>query len=279
MRTPFLQENYNLKPLIKWPGGKRRELEVIKRHLPTLTKDTRLIEPFVGGGAVFFDLEHVPATIADVHEDLINLYRIIGSGEGNKLYELMAQHDNTPETYYYIRNEFQPSNTLEKTFQFFFLRKTCYRGMMRFNRAGKFNIPFGSYKTYTFEELLAPEYAALLSQTEVLNASFEEVFVKYGQDEDAVFFLDPPYDSDFVNYGYCIFDRSYHQKLAQCFKEAKAKVLMVIGETPFIQSLYEGMIVERYHKSYAFKIRGGRVSDETYKDNHHLVITNYPTDA
>jgi len=86
-------------------------------------------------------------------------------------------------------------------------------------------------------------------------------------------FLDPPYDSEFTDYGYCSFGKKEHIKLAQYFKNTKTKCLMIIGKTDFIKELYKDYIVEEYEKKYKFKIHSGRVGDEI--NVKHLIIKNY----
>ena len=228
------------------------------------------VEPFVGAGALFFKLSHTKNVIADVHADLINFYQQIQVGNSDSIYELMAKHSNTEECYYEVRGR-KPVSNIEKAFQFFYLRKTCFRGMLRYNKKGEFNIPFGRYKTFNYEILRNCEYQKLLSHTEIMEADFATVFDKYGNDENAFFFLDPPYDSVFTDYGYCKFDKEDHKRLHACFVAARAKCLMVIGETPFIAELYKDFIKARSDKKYAFKIYDGRVNE----GSTHLIITNY----
>ena len=86
-------------------------------------------------------------------------------------------------------------------------------------------------------------------------------------------FLDPPYDSEFTDYGYCQFGKKEHEKLAQYFKETKIKCLMVIGKTDFIKELYKDFIVDEYDKKYKFKLYQGRIGDEI--NTKHLIIKNY----
>ncbi len=86
-------------------------------------------------------------------------------------------------------------------------------------------------------------------------------------------FLDPPYDSKFTDYGYCIFGKEEHNKLAVCFKKTSIKCLMIIGKTLFIEELYKDYIVDEYDKQYRFKLHSGRVGDEI--NVKHLVIKNY----
>lgn len=255
-----------MKPIIKWAGGKAREIEHFKKFYPT--DFNRYVEPFVGGGAVFFDLEFEGENVInDVHQDLINFYRQIKEGNSKIIYEYMLEYPNDKETYYYIRNEFCPKNVTEKAFRFYYQRKTAYRGMSRYNKSGKFNVPYGAYKTINFEDLLNDEYEKLLKRTKIYQEDFQVLFEKYNGEEN-FFFLDPPYDSTFTNYGYCEFGKDEHRRLSELFKNTKSKCLMVIGETDFIKDLYSGYIKDRFYKKYAF-----RIYDEV--SNHHLVITNY----
>lgn len=259
-----------MKPLIKWSGGKAREISIFKKWYPE-NFDT-YIEPFVGGGAVLFDLEPKKSVINDIHEELINFYIQIQLGNGPKIFEYMKKYDNDEETYYFIRDTFIPKDDIERAFVFFYQRKTCFRGMLRYNKSGKFNIPFGRYKTYDYNILKDDNYKNLFEGTTILNTSFENIFNVYN-DEKNFMFLDPPYDSVFTDYGYCQYDKENHITLAEKFKSTKNKCLMIIGETDFITDLYKDYIVGSYDKKYAFKIHSGRVGSEI--DTQHLVIKNY----
>lgn len=259
----------SLKPLVKWSGGKKDELKYIKKYLPL--NFNIYLEPFVGGGAVFFDLKPKKAVISDVHVELIDFYKSIKDGYSLDIYDFMSNHNNDEETYYNIRN-IKPLTQLENAKRFFYLRKTCYRGMLRYNNKGEFNIPFGRYKTYNFDELKNKKYEQLFLNTDIFNESFEYIFENYN-DQDNFMFLDPPYDSEFTDYGYCSFDKIKHLKLSEYFKSTKIKCLMVIGKTDFIVDLYKDYIIEEYNKNYKFKLHSGRVGKEI--NNIHLIIKNY----
>ena len=144
--------------------------------------------------------------------------------------------------------------------------------MLRYNKSGKFNISFGNYKTINFSDLKNKQYNELLKRTIIENTSFENIFKKYNSDDNFVF-LDPPYDSEFTDYGYCQFGKEHYEKLAQLFKETKNNCLMIIGKTPFISKLYDGYIIEEFDKKYRFKIHSGRIGNEI--NNKHLIIANY----
>lgn len=260
----------HLKPLIKWSGGKGDEIKDFEKYIPT-NYDT-YIEPFIGGGALFFKLSPQKAVISDVHTELVDLYNSIGQGNANEIYNFMEQTPNDDTTYYKVRDEMVISNSLDNAKRFYYQRKTCFRGMLRYNKNGKFNIPFGRYKTINYSELQNKDYETLLARTSVLRKSFEYVFENYN-DENNFMFLDPPYDSEFTDYGYCQFGKREQETLAKCFKETKIKCLMVIGKTKFIEDLYKDYIVDEYDKKYRFKLYDGRVGDEI--NTKHLVIKNF----
>ena len=180
--------------------------------------------------------------------------------------DIELDHDELQE------KEDNKKKILDNAKRFYYLRKTCYRGMLRYNKKGEFNIPYGRYKTCNYEELKNYEYENLLKRTEILNNSFEYIFENYN-DENNFMFLDPPYDSEFTDYGYCTFGKDEQRSLAKCFKETKIKCLMIIGKTPFIEELYKDYIVGEYDKKYRFKLHSGRVGDEI--NTKHLIIKNY----
>ena len=259
-----------LKPLIKWSGGKSDEIKLFEKYIPA-NYDTYL-EPFIGGGSLYFYLSPKKSVISDVHTELIDLYSCIGEGKTKDIYDFMATNPNDEETYYKIRDKMEIKEKLDNAKRFYYQRKTCFRGMSRYNKSGKFNIPFGKYTNINYSDLQNKDYETLLSRTEILNKGFEHVFENYNS-ADNFMFLDPPYDSEFTDYGYCKFGKEEQKKLAELFKETKIKCLMVIGKTKFIEELYKDYIVDEYDKKYKFKLYAGRVGDEI--NTKHLVIKNY----
>ena len=259
-----------LKPLIKWSGGKSDEIKMFENHIP---KDYNIyLEPFIGGGSVFFNQNPKKAVISDVHKELVDFYKSIKKGKANKIHRFMSDNPNDEELYYKVRDEMNIKTSLDNAKRFYYLRKTCFRGMMRYNKDGKFNIPYGKYKKINYDDLLNEDYEKIFENTEIFNQSYEYIFENYN-DENNFMFLDPPYDSEFTDYGYCKFDREEQKKLAKCFKETKIKCLMIIGKTSFISELYKDYIVGEYNKNYRFKLYGGRVGDEI--NTKHLIIKNY----
>lgn len=259
-----------LKPLIKWSGGKGDEIKYFEKYIPK--KFDIYIEPFIGGGALYFYLSPNKSVISDVHPELIDLYQSISEGYSSEIYNFMENNPNNDITYYEIRDKMVINNKLDSAKRFYYQRKTCFRGMLRYNKEGKFNIPFGKYKTINYSDLKNKSYEELLKKTHILNESFEYIFNKYNN-ENNFMFLDPPYDSEFTDYGYCNFGKEQHKILADLFKNTKIKCLMIIGKTDFIKDLYKDYIVEEYDKQYRFKLYNGRIGDEI--NTKHLIIKNY----
>ncbi len=261
---------HKLKPLVKWSGGKGDEIKLFEKHIPT--EYDYYLEPFIGGASVFLHLQPKKAVINDVHSELIAFYREMGKGNARAIHTFMQEHPNEEETYYRVRDEMEIHTDLDAAKRFYYQRKTCFRGMLRYNKHGKFNIPFGKYKKINYEDLLNPSYEELFQRTTILHHSFEHVFEHYNS-KDNFMFLDPPYDSEFTDYGYCQFGKEEQRRLAELFKTTQIRCLMVIGKTPLIEELYQGYIVEEYPKKYRFKLYANRIGEEI--NTTHLVIKNF----
>jgi DNA adenine methylase len=264
------EAKFSLKPIIKWSGGKSDEIKQFLKYIPNDYQT--YIEPFIGGGSLYFHISPKKAVINDVHKELIDLYQCIKEGQSHEIHEFMNNNPNDEDTYYKIRDNMIISNKLDSAKRFYYQRKTCFRGMLRYNRDGKFNIPFGKYATINYSDLLNKNYEKLLARTEIYNTTFEEIFSNYNHENNFVF-LDPPYDSEFTDYGYCQFGKEHQIRLSQIFKETKNKCLMIIGKTDFISELYKDYIVDEYDKKYKFKMYAGRIGNEI--NTKHLIIKNY----
>ena len=176
----------SLKPIIKWSGGKKDELKHILPHIPV--SYSTYLEPFIGGGAVYFHLNPEQAVINDVHKELVDFYQSIKNGNAGEIYDFMKQHPNEEEVYYKVRG-YDNTDILDNAKRFYYLRKTCYRGMLRYNKNGEFNIPFGRYKTYNFEILKDKRYETLLGRTTVECKDFTWMFENYNSNEHFMFLV------------------------------------------------------------------------------------------
>lgn len=283
-----------MKPLVKYRGGKSKEILHLIKHIPQYSG--RYIEPFFGGGALFFHLEPKRAIINDINSKLIAFYLGVKDNfetlkteltEIEKLYvinrkkfeELKSKtpdervDDENEPIYYQIRDMF--NDLTEKKYSdallYFFINKTAYSGMIRYNAKGEFNVPYGRYANLN-TSLVTYAHNKLLTNTDIYNLDYSEIF-KMSKEDDFMF-LDPPYDCVFSDYGNVEhkdgFNERNHIELANHYKQLKCKALMVIGRTPLIEKLYGNMIVDEYGKSYAVNIRNRFKSEAS-----HILISNY----
>ena len=283
-----------MKPMLKYRGGKSKELEEIKKFIPEYSG--RYIEPFFGGGALFFDLEPNDAIINDINEPLMAFYMGVKNDfetVKNQLSEIQIQyeenrddfekrkadsngdrvHDDNEELYYKMRDIFNGDgdDNIHEATVYYFINKTAYSGMIRYNKQGKFNVPYGRYKNFN-TNLVTYEHHELLKNSEIFAEDYSSIF-EMAKSEDFMF-LDPPYDCVFSDYGNKEtkdgFTDEMHRKLAEDFKKLKCNALLVISKPPLIEELYGDMIVHEYEKSYAVNIRN-RFKSEAL----HVLITNY----
>ena len=154
---------------------------------------------------------------------------------------------------------------------YFFINKTSYSGMIRHNKEGHFNVPYGRYKNFN-TQLVSKAHSDLLQQASLHQGDYENVF-ELCRPNDFVF-LDPPYDSKFSDYGNAStrdgFLESDHRRLANAFFELPAKALMVIGKSDLISELYGDHVFSTYRKQYAVNIR-----NRFQAENEHFLIKNY----
>lgn len=287
-----------MKPLVKYRGGKSKEIPYLIKHIPSFTG--RYIEPFFGGGALYFHLEPKKAIINDINSKLIAFYKGVKSDfellskelqEIEKTYsinrrkfeELKAKtpdlrvDDENEALYYQIRDMF--NDLTEKRYSdallYFFINKTAYSGMIRYNSKGEFNVPYGRYANLN-TSLVTKAHSKLLANTEIYNFDYNCIFEM--ANEDDFMFLDPPYDCIFSDYGNAEYKDGFneinHAELANSFLNLKCKALMVIGRTPLTEKLYKDLIVDEYGKSYAVNIRNRFKSTAS-----HILLSNYGNEA
>ena len=374
-----------MKPFIKWAGGKEKELPIILENLPK--KFERYIEPFVGGGAVYFALNKPNSIINDKSDELINLYNFIKSGNKeflSKLNELfhnwsllekviennskellnlyknycneIVEDDNLKIKYndkicefvishseefngvltnhfniridnfiheiqknllskirrmwkisknkgnltdsnilenmeaslksafymhfrylYNNRNELDISQEFASA-MFYFIREYCYASMFRYNKQGKFNVPYGgiSYNRKDFNKKIdyisSDAIKKYMNKTKIYNLDFENFCDTINLTENDFIFLDPPYDTEFSTYAKNDFNKNDQIRLSNFLKNTKAKFMLIIKNTDFIYNLYNnsGFYIKSFDKKYLVSFQ-----NRNNKDVEHLIITNY----
>jgi DNA adenine methylase len=362
------KKEVTMETLIKWPGGKSGEIDKFKDIIP---KFDRYIEPFFGGGAVFFYLKPKKAVINDISTNLIDFYRLtkeqnitfklflekLNSSFQNLINQVDEENDLLVNIFFnYNKDELkkeirkicsslfinpeilEKENDLEKTIEkyvidkfertiknnekktfnkddlkenlltgftsayfmyqrniynkiasgeietsnefkianFYFIREYCYGSMFRYNSKGEFNIPYGgmSYNRKNFESkiqnIFSKETQKLFSETEIYCEDFQTLIRKIDLTENDFMFLDPPYDTDFSDYEGREFGKEDQIRLEKTLEETKAKFILVIKKTNFINDLYKDKFnIISFDKHYTYNVR-----DRNERGVEHLIITN-----
>jgi DNA adenine methylase len=179
---------YSLSPVLKWAGGKRWLVGRLRELIPA---SRRLVEPFCGGLAVTLGIEPERALCSDINPDLINLYRHIQQG-----LVVETEYVNDEATYYQYRTEFNETTDLKRKAElFYYLNRTGFNGLCRYNSKGGYNVPYGKYKSITYKRDFT-EYVELLSRYEFHCGSYGSLRIS----SDDVVYADPPYDTPFTKY-------------------------------------------------------------------------------
>lgn len=377
-----------MNPIIKWAGGKEKELPYIKENLPN--KVERYIEPFVGGGAVYFNIDIKKSLINDKSKELINLYKCIQENDkeffcklkaiyknwrllekvvennasellkmyreyckelnsnieiknikvkfNDKIYAFVIRHAeefngilsadfnieidnfvneigknliskmnrmykieiqrkkmNDIDTldnlecafksafYMHFRHLYNESDSLNinSSFQtaiFYFIREFCYASMFRYNKNGKFNVPYGgiSYNRKEFnkkiEYIASEKIREYMKETQIYCEDFETFLDKITPKKGDFIFLDPPYDTEFSTYAKNEFAKKDQIRLCEYLKKTKANIMLIIKNTEFIYDLYntKEFKIKTFDKKYLVSFQ-----NRNDKDVEHLLITNY----
>lgn len=377
-----------MNPIIKWAGGKEKELSYIKENLPH--EIDRYIEPFVGGGAVYFDLDIENSIINDKSEELIDLYKCIKNQDEefftnlkaiyknwvlledvvennadellkmyrdyckqlnnneniknikqqfddkiyafvirhaeefneilsaefnieidnfineivknliskmNRMYKIEIQRKMMSEKdtldniecalksafYMHFRHLYNEAENLNisipfYTAIFYFIREFCYASMFRYNKKGKFNVPYGgiSYNRKEFIKKInyigSKRIKEYMNNTQIYCEDFEDFLKKIKPKKGDFIFLDPPYDTEFSTYAKNEFAQNDQVRLCEYLKNTKANIMLIIKNTDFIYSLYntKEFKIKTFDKKYLVSFQ-----NRNDKDVEHLLITNY----
>lgn len=279
-----------MKPMLKYRGGKSKEIKFYEKYFRI--EYDRYFEPFFGGGATYFYFEPNKAVINDLNNKLIGFYNDVKYNfnqlklelnqlqyiyEENQLeFEKLKErnpnkkiHNNNEDLYYEMRKEFNyPSGKYLHGTVYYFINKTAYSGMIRYNKKGEFNVPYGRYKNFN-TNLITNKHYELLKNTEIYNLDYAKIFEMATPND--IMFLDPPYDCVFNDYGNDDgFNEEDQRRLAEEYKNLNTRALMIVAKTPLTEELYSKFIVEEYDKNYAVNIRNRFKSEAK-----HIIIKNY----
>ena len=267
------------RPIVKWAGGKGKLLSELWMNRPP--KFDAYFEPFVGGGAFFFDLFRRNllnrCTISDANDELMDLYLTVRDRVEEVISELNSgKYVNKKEDYYRIRAE-EPTDSVLRAARFIYLNRTCYNGLYRVNAAGKFNVPFGSYENPKITDAENLRDASDAFKTaEIITGDFE-VTVASAKAGDFIYF-DPPYaplsnTANFTTYTRAGFDFEEQNRLARVFTELDERGCYVLesnSATAEIRDLYS-----EHHVVEVFAARAISSDPSTRGKIPELLIRNY----
>jgi len=299
------------KPFLKWAGGKNQLLGQFENYYPGELRKGKIeiyIEPFIGGGAVFFELIQKynirSSYISDVNKNLILTYQVIQQ-QPDILLEFLEQYqkeyDNTAEEkrshlFLSMRKHFNcqqfeinykkfSDNWIPRAAQLIFLNKTCFNGLFRLNSKGEFNVPFGKYKNpkiIDINNILS--VSEVLQNTEILISDYKNCFDR--ADEKTFVYFDPPYrpvsrTASFTSYAGFIFTEREQIELADFFRKLdteKHSKLMLSNSDPknenpdddFFEKIYNGYNLHRVHANRMINCK----ADKRGQINE-IVITSY----
>jgi len=237
-------ESVQARPILKWAGGKTQMLGDLLPKVPN--SYGRYIEPFFGGGAMFFALQPESAIIADSNPELINMYQEVANHADNVI-QYLKQYGNTSEMFYAVRSqEWTTLPKAEAAARTIFLNRTCYNGLYRVNKHGQFNVPYGKYKNPKIcDEAGLRAASEALKKADILCGDYLLVLEHHAQPGDFVF-LDPPYlpvseYADFKRYTKEQFYEEDHVELSKvimALHERGCHVILTNSNHPLVHELY-----------------------------------------
>lgn len=272
----------NMKPIIKWAGGKGYLLETVKAMQPA--KYNRYIEPFGGGAAIMLGIHPSVSLLNDINSELMNVYQQVKSAPAAVIAALNALdglHESAPvakDFYYETRSVFNAnrgSGASEQAARFIYLNKHCFNGLYRVNSEGDFNVSFnGRLLGKSCESTQIMEISNFLRTATIKNEDFEPILSE-AKKGDFVF-IDPPYipikASSFTEYTPTGFSMSDHIRLAECCKELTNKgvfFLMTNSDTPMVKSLYATYNIKTVDIACRMNCNG------SHRKSKGIIITNY----
>lgn len=274
----FPTEFQVLKPFVKWAGGKRQLIQLLRANLP---RDyNNYYEPFIGGGALLFALQPKQGVISDINPELINAYRTIRDNVEDLITSLKL-HKNEEEYFYKVRSlNVAQLSEIERASRFIFMNKTCFNGLYRENSKGEFNAPFGRYKNPDIvqaENLRGISNYLRNTKIEIFNQGYE-LTIKKAKKGDFIYF-DPPYyplsdTANFTKYSKTDFTPDNQRQLASVFKKLADKGCLVMlsnSNTEFIKELYKDFNITEVEATRFINCK----ADKRGKGLVEVLIKNY----
>ena len=275
--------NSSVAPFVKWAGGKRQLIPQIRERMPKKYKN--YYEPFVGGGAVIFDLQPANALINDINKALINTYRQICDTPENFIEAVNRLDKKMPEdgrAYYYSLRELYNDKLMKSEYDlelaslFVFINKHCFNGLYRVNGKGLFNVPYNNSRRASIDEKIIMEISKYLKDVTIIDGDFEEA-CKEAKRGDFVF-LDSPYaplnPTSFESYTKEGFDVESHKRLSKLYDNLTDRgcyCMLTNHNTQLINELYGN----KGYKIDVVSVKRMINSDASNRVGEEVIICNY----
>lgn len=282
-----------IRPLLKWAGGKAQLVDKIIPKIPL--KYNKYIEPFFGGGALFFALQPSNSIISDSNPELINLYKAVANNV-DELIERLRFYKNNKDVFYSVRNlDWAKLHSVEAAARTLYLNRTCFNGLYRVNKSGQFNVPFGNYKNpKIIDESKLISVSTILKNTTIICGDYKQVLKKFAQPGDFIF-LDPPYlpiseYADFKRYTKEQFHEKDHIALnieIMRLHDLGCFVILTNSNHPMVSEQYGKFIIDVVQTKRNISCKGKRrigedvivVLPSKKIFSHNLVLSSLPRQA
>ena len=262
-------------PILKWAGGKTQMLDDILQRMPA--QYNKYIEPFIGGGALFFRLNANKSIIADSNPELINMYKEVANNS-DTIIELLKDYKNDADMFYEVRSqEWEYLKPEQAAARMIYLNRTCFNGLYRLNRKGMFNTPFGKYKNPTIcNEEKIKAAAEVLKNAEIICGDYLDVLKKYARRNDFIF-LDPPYVpiSEYADFKRYTKEQFYEDDQRNLANEVHrlvgigCKVMLTNSNHPLVHELYGNYRIEVIQTKRNINSNGNK------RNGEDVIVTTY----
>ncbi len=283
-------------PFLKWMGGKSQVLNIFKDYFPDFYSIKGYIEPFIGGGSVYFyimenfrgALEGKPIFISDINKELINCYKVVRD-DVDQIIPILEKHQklNNEEYYYEVREKYPPGEDMkdiEKAAAFIYLSRAAFGGLWRVNSEGKMNAPFNKNAEIKIMDDELNHYSRLLKSANINVMSFENI-LKFKNIEGFFIYLDPPYadtgQGAFTGYSKDGYHTAKRDLLPKVFKELDkrgTKLMMSNADVPAIRSHFSDFYINVIKTNRQTGIQLSSITKDKIENTgklNEVVVTNY----
>lgn len=227
-------------PFLKWAGGKRWLSSLLQEQIGNISG--RYIEPFLGGGAIFFRLTPSSALLNDANTDLIDTYKAIQQDYSIVVKHLTHHHSEHSKDYYYQMRSYLPRCPFRRAARFIYLNRTCWNGLYRVNRSGAFNVPIGTKSTVLLSSDNWSQVSATLQKAQLFSGDFEPI-IDQAQKGDLIF-ADPPYTvkhnhNGFIKYNEALFSWGDQERLSAALLRARKRGARIIATNADHKSVHD----------------------------------------